>query len=115
MGLVGSLFQTRTGSTGHLALVAIGTALAFLNVSNPNGLHRSFSHRGRAHRVLRLCWFQTRTGSTGHLATAWMGSTGTTTIVSNPNGLHRPFSPDLRCHSIRVLDCFKPERAPQAI
>src|SRR6266566_2974990 len=108
------LFQTRTGSTGHLAkgwqqLTFDGIHVSNPNglhrpfsqclwemvewpmrVSNPNGLHRPFSQRLRVHIARKL-------------------------KVSNPNGLHRPFSP-LNFHvSTMSNNCFKPERAPQAI
>ena len=88
-------FQTRTGSTGHLAHRSPEVDLRSRHVSNPNGLHRPFSRE-----QVQICRstdrFQTRTGSTGHLACDW-SRVMTTGIdcVSNPNGLHRPFSHEL--------------------
>ena len=39
-----NLFQSRTGSTGHLAMKIIFDYFLFEDVSIPNGLHRPFSH-----------------------------------------------------------------------
>src|SRR6266496_511679 len=111
-----NLFQTQTGSTGHLAPLGEAT-------------QRSFQFQ-----------FQTQTGSTGHLANSTLSDTEVNSKVSNPNGLHRPFSlyrhfeipnyPDLfqtqtgstgHLASFAYIPCgtttvrFKPKRAPQAI
>ena len=84
------LFQSRTGSPGHLATAA-------------------------PHTYLTDCKFQSRTGSPGHLAISGPQKTGEPMEVSIPNGLPRPFS---RRPGRAVPDAwhsFNPERAPQAI
>src|SRR6266487_4179832 len=109
-------------------------------VSNPNGLHRPFSHSTGKPTMDNHIQFQTKTGSTGHLANSTLSDTEVNSKVSNPNGLHRPFSlyrhfeipnyPDLfqtqtgstgHLASFAYIPCgtttvrFKPKRAPQAI
>src|SRR6266702_4716846 len=61
-------FQSRTGSTGHLALIEVPGYNEVDEVSIPNGLHRPFSLSRRRATASPAWQFQSRTGSTGHLA-----------------------------------------------
>src|SRR6266571_3516586 len=63
-----NLFQSRTGSTGHLALIDVPGYNEVDEVSIPNGLHRPFSLSRRRATASPAWQFQSRTGSTGHLA-----------------------------------------------
>src|SRR6266487_2198558 len=87
------LFQSRTGSTGHLAINGF---------SDRSVEHNPFQSRtGSTGHLARENWpepqpkdeFQSRTGSTGHLAVLVTLFLLSQEVVSIPNGLHRPFSP----------------------
>ncbi len=108
-------FQSRTGSTGHLAITLARTMLQERGVSIPNGLHRPFSREGWLSVIDRVKAFQSRTGSTGHLATEEKHMSAHDGVVSIPNGLHRPFSLQFLRRLYAGKRCFNPERAPQAI
>src|SRR5258708_6691826 len=110
-------FQSRTGSTGHLACFTNpSNKVERYSVSIPNGLPRPFSPRCFSGTIPALALFQSRTGSTGHLANTkgpflYFGAIA----VSIPNGLPRPFSPTMPDKYDADYECFNPERAPQAI
>ncbi len=140
IGWEGDSFQSRTGSTGHLAHTLENQSNILVTVSIPNGLHRPFSpnkrrferhlrdrvsipnglHRPFSQGILLLSTldlreFQSRTGSTGHLAVINYRESYDLYCVSIPNGLHRPFSPRQAMPTSHSYRGFNPERAPQAI
>src|SRR6266568_2258313 len=126
------MFQSRTGSPGHLAGHLDRPAVARHVVSIPDGLPRPFSLQFRETQGCNKVWFQSRTGSPGHLAAEvimgspasnWVsipdglprpfslctkGSAATPPcVVSIPDGLPRPFSPQLRKPNVEYLKLFQ--------
>src|SRR6266496_3486648 len=84
-------FQTRTGFPGHFA-----------------------SKSCENHSTVAAA-FQTRTGFPGHFAIVEDKAMKYFYDVSNPNGLPRPFRLLMLSRIRGSLNCFKPERASQAI
>src|SRR6266571_5213454 len=134
------MFQSRTGSPGHLAGKGGSLLVHAETVSIPNGLPRPFSPIIDTPFIFSKFQFQSRTGSPGHLARHSPPLALLTYLVSIPNGLPRPFSPrtlprsNLKRKRVSIPNglprpfslnndyvwylpnaCFNPERAPQAI
>src|SRR4051794_3916975 len=80
------IFQSRTGSTGHLAWVEAWGGNDGRPLSIPNGLHRPFSPVITAYMDGLQVFFQSRTGSTGHLAPGSHIDIGGDRTLSIPNG-----------------------------
>ncbi len=134
-----ALFQSPTGSPGHLAGQEADTGVCHCIVSIPNGLPRPFSQKELNTQQLKSLLFQSPTGSPGHLAfqfpmlsdyyTSFQSPTGSpghlaqidlaeklrNPYVSIPNGLPRPFSLKIARMLLASPNGFNPQRAPQAI
>src|SRR5438128_487588 len=110
------MFQTRTGSTGHLASESPATNFEYCEASHPRTLpkrllpptptidaaviSRFYNRTGSPRTFDRmkpnrpsptLSVFQTRTRPTALLPISTHTKAVESTEVSNPNGLHRPF------------------------